>query len=96
MHGLIAADALGIPNARIRVADRITGGDYKFRDYYSVFGVDPPTLSRDELWHLTAADLDRIEATYAIAPADVTRVIDGLLATCPFTFRADATATRAA
>lgn len=96
MHGLIAADSLGIPNARIRVADRITGGDYKFRDYYSVFGVDPPVVSRDELWNFTAADVARVEAAYAITPAAVDRVIDGLLATCPFTLRADAAAKRAA
>jgi pyruvyltransferase len=33
LHGLIAADALGIPNWRLRFGDGITGGDYKFTDY---------------------------------------------------------------
>lgn len=88
LHGLIAADALGIPNARIRISDRLTGGDYKFRDYYSAFGVDPRPLARDELCALTAPDIARIEAAYAITPAAVDRVIDGLLAACPFTPRA--------
>jgi len=96
MHGLIAADALGIPNARLHVADRITGGDYKFHDYYSVFNADPRPLSRAELWNLTAADVSRVEAAYAIRRADVDRVIDALLAACPFPLRTDATATRAA
>lgn len=96
MHGLIAADALGIPNARIRVADRITGGDYKFHDYYSAFGVDPQPLSRDELWNLTPPDLARIEDAYAITPAAVDRVINGLLASCPFTSRAEPQASHAA
>lgn len=96
MHGLIAADALGIPNARIRIADRITGGDYKFHDYYSVFGVDPQPLSRDELWNLTPPDLARIEDAYAITPAAVDRVINGLLASCPFTSRAEPRASHAA
>ncbi len=33
LHGLIAADAWGIPNARIILSDRIRGGDFKFIDY---------------------------------------------------------------
>lgn len=33
LHGLVAADALGIPNWRIRLGDRIVGGDFKFLDY---------------------------------------------------------------
>lgn len=85
MHGLIAADSLGIPNARIVVSDRIAGGDYKFRDYYSVFGVDPRPLSRVELASLTSADLARVESAYAIDAAVVDRVITALLASCPFT-----------
>lgn len=33
LHGLIAADAYGIPNARITITDKVYGGDYKFQDY---------------------------------------------------------------
>lgn len=40
LHGLVAADALGIPNARMRLTDRVVGGDYKFDDYCSAFGRD--------------------------------------------------------
>lgn len=36
LHGLIVADALGIPNARMRFDKDI--GDFKFADYYSVYG----------------------------------------------------------
>jgi len=42
MHALIAADALGIPNRWIRLSDDLHGGGFKFRDYYSVFGIDNP------------------------------------------------------
>ncbi len=42
LHGLVAADALGVPNAWIRPSDRLDGDDYKFRDYYSVFGIGEP------------------------------------------------------
>lgn len=40
MHGLIAADSLGIPNIRMILSDKIAGGNYKFDDYYSVFKID--------------------------------------------------------
>ena len=40
MHGLIAADSLGIPNIRMVLGDKLMGGDYKFDDYYSAFGIE--------------------------------------------------------
>jgi len=50
MHGLIAADALGIPNQWLKLSDKIRGGGFKFRDYYSVFDMDPePRMLEDVL-----------------------------------------------
>ena len=40
MHGLIAADSLGIPNIRMVLGNKLMGGDYKFDDYYSAFGIE--------------------------------------------------------
>ncbi|MCD6527972.1 MAG: polysaccharide pyruvyl transferase family protein [Desulfuromonas sp.] len=40
LHGLVAADALQIPNAWIRLSDNVRGNDFKFADYYSVFGLE--------------------------------------------------------
>lgn len=37
MHGLIVADSFGIPNMRVVASESLMGGDYKFKDYYSVF-----------------------------------------------------------
>ena len=40
LHGLIAADSLGIPNRWIKLSDNLMGGDFKFHDYYSVYDID--------------------------------------------------------
>jgi pyruvyltransferase len=84
MHGLVIADALGIPNRLARISDRLIGGDYKFADYYSVFGVHPEPLSVHDLQSLTNADISRIRSSYAISADAVTAIADGLRARCPF------------
>lgn len=49
LHGLIAADALGIPNRQFRVSTsgQILGGSFKYRDYYASLGLkQPPRVVR--------------------------------------------------
>lgn len=41
LHGLIAADAYNIPNIRVKLSNKILGGDFKFDDYH--LSVDKPT-----------------------------------------------------
>lgn len=48
LHGLIVADALGIPNARLRFSERILGGDFKFLDHAASVG-RPPLLAEATL-----------------------------------------------
>ena len=48
MHGLIAADSLGIPNKWLQIS-KLSGDDYKFRDYYSVFDITPQRLTADDI-----------------------------------------------
>lgn len=38
LHGLIVADAYGIPNVRVKFSDSILGGDFKYEDYYGGVG----------------------------------------------------------
>jgi len=43
LHALIISDSLGIPNMRIVISNKITGGDYKFKDYYSAYNLKLPS-----------------------------------------------------
>lgn len=45
LHGLIAADSLGIPNKWIKLSDKLMGNDFKFNDYYSVFNLSLSPLN---------------------------------------------------
>lgn len=38
LHGLIVAEAYGIPASWIRISDRLQGGSFKFNDYYLATG----------------------------------------------------------
>ena len=40
LHGLIIADSFGVPNHWCECSDLVRGNGYKFRDYYSSFGLD--------------------------------------------------------
>ena len=40
LHGLVVADAFGIPNRHILLSDKPKGDGFKFDDYYSSYGVE--------------------------------------------------------
>ena len=46
LHGIVCANAYGIPVERIKLGDKMIGGDFKFNDYQSV----KPDI--EELWVL--------------------------------------------
>lgn len=78
MHGLIAADSLGIPNMRMVVGGGLLGGDYKFDDYYSAFGIpSPPKLVLAQTGKITDAGF--VAGNAAVTPAMVEPVAAGLL-----------------
>jgi pyruvyltransferase len=52
LHGLVAADAFGIPNSRVKFSDALLGGDWKFNDYASAISrhdIAPINLSGDKI-----------------------------------------------
>lgn len=40
LHGLIVADSFHVPNLHITLNNKMFGDGYKYRDYYSAFGLD--------------------------------------------------------
>lgn len=86
LHGLIVADSVGTPNAHLKLSDDLTGGLYKFEDYYSVF----PGLSRHVL--LKAGDVSgktieviaqKIDKLYK-KPTNLEALKQGLIKSFPY------------
>ena len=67
LHGLIISDSLGIPNMRIIVSDSVIGGDYKFIDYYSAYGLELPLKLDLRKKNVTESLLNLIESNYKIS-----------------------------
>lgn len=67
MHGLIAADSLGIPNKWLKLSVLI-GDEYKFNDYYSVFNVVPQHLNLEDVKgnKLTSKMIEDLVAQYNV------------------------------
>ncbi|MBF7729846.1 polysaccharide pyruvyl transferase family protein [Pseudomonas sp. N040] len=64
MHGLIVADAFGIPNRRLRLSSGQIS-DFKFVDYYSAFALaEPEPLSGQVLLELAGMNLDELIGAY--------------------------------
>lgn len=76
LHGLVFADALGIPNRRFTASGALLGGRHKFDDYYSVFELEDQPVRLAELDVETAFD------GYARPGIEILK--QGLLASFPF------------
>lgn len=83
LHGLILAEAYGIPCVWVQVGDRTIGDGFKYLDFFSSVGRDDiAPLVLDE-----ASQVTRILATFPSYTATVDTA--GLLRSCPF-YRPDA------
>lgn len=80
LHGLIFADSLGVPNKHIVLSDKIKGDGFKFRDYYSSFGVE------DEPFVIQNTEIPKeqeIYDSYKIEPKSVNAKVQGLIDSFP-------------
>jgi pyruvyltransferase len=59
LHGLIVAEAYGIPAAWLSVTDNVRGGGFKFRDYFLSTGREPP---QPVAWDELSSAVDRLQA----------------------------------
>lgn len=87
LHGLIVADAIGVPNAHVKLSDnRFIGGMYKFRDYYSAFS-DPARYTQVSIDRVLASGVDAIasdiETGYRV-PTDLPSIKKRLIEAFPF------------
>jgi len=71
MHGLIFADASGVPNAWLEPHASMIGGDFKFRDYYSTTTCRKTALPAAKLKDLTKArSIEYFVSDYRYSLAD--------------------------
>ncbi len=80
LHGLIAADAYGVPNAWIELSDRVEGGGFKFRDHFGAVrgGRERRTPLR------VRGDTTVQEILDHVIDRAIEIDLDALLAACPF------------
>jgi pyruvyltransferase len=78
LHGLILADAYGIPSTWLRFSDDIVGGDFKFHDH--LLSVDKPLVS--PLRVLSSTEVSEMEGRATAPPARFD--FSALWQACPF------------
>lgn len=65
LHGCVFADSYGVPNAWIKLGDRLVGGSFKFRDYYgATLGEHDPIPIPFETGETVDTMIGRIEESY--------------------------------
>ncbi len=84
LHGLIGADSLGIPNLHLDAGDALTGGNFKYRDYYSAFGLEHAAGLPVEKMLEQVPDPEQIAAQYPIRREQVEEIQKNLIAAWPY------------
>ncbi|MBR4461227.1 MAG: glycosyltransferase [Erysipelotrichaceae bacterium] len=68
LHGIIAADAYGIPNCWCIASDQVFGGGYKFHDYFSSFGSDREVID------LRTGSIPKLDEDFCLSYQDYCQV----------------------
>lgn len=86
LHGLIVADSVGTPNVHVPMSNLVEGGDYKFKDYYSVFTEQDryKPLVPTDIYKLSNSQLyDHVKANY-VTPSNLSQIKQSLIQAFPF------------
>ncbi len=78
LHGIIAADAYGVPSLWVEFSDKVIGGGFKFRDYYMSINrpvSEPVCINND-------TNIEHLHEGFNIRGIDID--LDILLESCPF------------
>jgi pyruvyltransferase len=78
LHGLICADAYGIPSKQIELGHEVIGEGFKFRDYYSSLNLQPTKPIRPDILD------DPISIAQECTLKKMDLDLDLLLGSCPF------------
>lgn len=84
LHGLIVADSVGTPNVHLSMAGLVEGGQYKFRDYYSVFleeRYDPIELT--DVYSRSNGQLYQLVMDHYKIPDDLAEIKSNIIAAFP-------------
>ena len=84
LHGLIIADSLGIPNMRMVVSNKIKGGDYKYRDYYSAYSLELPPYIDLRKEHFSYEYMKKLNKNHFISKEIIRNKQCKLLSNFPF------------
>lgn len=76
LHGLIISDAYGIPNVRLVFDEALSGGDFKFRDYFEAIGRRDVSAQSIEPEQIPGLRSDTIEVGYQVNIPRVQRKLD--------------------
>lgn len=57
LHGLIVSDSFGIPNVHMPMSNKVAGGGYKFKDYYSSINKQYVFFDKNDLYNNDKIDI---------------------------------------
>lgn len=86
LHGLITADALGVPNVHLRLScSPWIGGSFKFGDYYSVFEAANRhiVLDSQQLTEGSISTITKYIESRFVPPRDIDQIKDRLIRAFP-------------